>query len=548
MKMKKLLKTTVLLFLVAGIASQVFAGGRRAGGGSGVPMPVNDGPLVPYDRVLEITVPLSLGSNVFYAEGEGIEKNFVTDFYTEKLNILYKGYWSVDSSQADEKLNAAVASNDLPDMFPASYELLGRLIKAGQVQAIGDVYEKYATPRLREICNYQDGRGFLAGSSGGQLYAMPVSNDFANNVAMLFIRKDWLDKLNLSIPTTMDELLAVARVFRDRDPDGNGRNDTIAIALDKGWGQDRAGINSFTNPLGAYTAIWIPDGTGGLKYSSIQPEMKEALLLMQNLYEEGLFDKEFAVKDGSKVAEDIAAGKIGIFPGVFWSSLWPLAGTIDNDPNADWVPCPISINRQNRRVTQNKISSYFTVVVRAGFDHPEALIKSMNLWAEMFHGEYADYFNGLLSTPKYLPTADNWHGNAKPVFFSHPEKNIFLSENFIQAWNAQNIELCITGEARNRYDIVQAGGSQGWAHKKFLMESEPVLKLYDSYVYDEFVGAPTNTMVLRTAYLNKLEDETFFSIIMGDPVSKFDAFVNEWRSQGGDAITREVSDWYRSVR
>jgi hypothetical protein len=32
MKMYKLLKTTVLLFLVAGIAGQVFAGGRRSTG------------------------------------------------------------------------------------------------------------------------------------------------------------------------------------------------------------------------------------------------------------------------------------------------------------------------------------------------------------------------------------------------------------------------------------------------------------------------------------------------------------------------------------
>jgi putative aldouronate transport system substrate-binding protein len=546
--MKKLLKTTVLLFLVAGIAGQVFAGGRRAEGGSGVPMPANDGPLVPYDKALEITVPLSIYSNMFFPEGENFERNFVTNFYTEKLNILWKGKWTVDSSQSEEKLNAAVASNDLPDMFSASYELLGRLIKAGQVQAIGDVYEKYATPRLREICNYQDGRGFLAGSSGGKLYALPVANDFADNVAMLFIRKDWLDKLNLSIPTTMDELLTVARAFRDRDPDGNGRNDTIAIALDMAWGQTRAGINSLANPLGAYASIWIPDGTGGLKYSSIQPEMKAALQLMQNLYKEGLLDREFAVKDGGKVAEDIAAGKIGIFPGVFWSSLWPLQSTIDNNPNADWVPCPISVNNQGKRVTQNKIFSYFTVVVRAGFDHPEALIKGMNLWAEMFHGEYADHFNSLLSTPQYMPVADGWHNLGKPVYFMHPEKNIFLSENFIQAWNAQNINLCTTGEARNRYDLVSAGGSQGWAHKKFLMEAEPVLKQYDSFVYDEFVGAPTNTMILRTAYLTKLEDETFFSIIMGDPISKFDSFVNEWRTQGGDIITGEVSNWYRSVR
>ncbi|MGB4480642.1 MAG: extracellular solute-binding protein [Caldicoprobacterales bacterium] len=506
-----------------------------------------DGPFTPYETPLEIYVPLSENPNTFYVEGESIEDNFVTRFYTEKLNIVWKGKWSVDASQADEKLNAAVASNDLPDMFSASPELLGRLIKAGQVQPIGDIYEKYASDRLREIAEYQDGRGFLAGMSDGKIYAMPVSNDFANNVAMIFLRKDWLNALNLEIPTTMDELIEVARAFRDNDPDGNGENDTIAFAFDKNFGQDRAGINLFSNPLKAYPGIWIPDGEGGLQYGSVQPEMKNALKLMQDLYAEGLLDKEFAVKDGSKVAEDIAAGKIGIFPGVFWSSLYPLAGTIDNNPEADWVPCPIPVNTDGELLTQNKIFSYFSVVVREGFEHPEALIKSMNLWAEMFHGEYADHFNGLLSTEKYMPIADNWHGYAKPVFFAHPEKNIHLSDNFIEAWTAQDIDLCVTGECRNRYDIVSAGGSQSWAHKKFLMEAEPVLKNYKTFVYDEFVGAPTDTMVLRTANLSKLEYETFISIIMGESIDKFDSFVEEWNSQGGADITKEVSDWYESV-
>jgi len=547
--MKGLFKSlAVLLFAICLLGSAFAAGGKQGGDNtSKIAVAGEDGPFAPYAKTLEITVPLAYSPNVFYAEGESIEKNFVTDFYTEKLNIQYKAKWVVDSSQADEKLNAAIASNDLPDMFSATPEVLGRLIKAGQVQPLWDVYDKYASPRLKDIMSYQDGRGFLAGRSGGKVYGLPVSNDFANNIAMLFIRKDWLDKLNLAVPKTVDDLLAVARAFRDKDPGGNGKNNTIAISMDKLFGQDRASINALCNPFNAYSQIWIPDGSGGLKYSSIQPEMKDALQFMQNLYQEGLLDKEFAVKDSSKVAEDIAAGKVGIFPGVFWSSLWPLAGTLDNNPNADWVPCPISLNKDGKRVTQNKIFSYYSVVVRTGFANPEALLKSMNLWAEMFHGQYADYFNGLLSTPKYMPTADNWHGNAKPVFFSHPEKNLALSENFIKAWNAQDINLCVTGEARNRYEIVKAGGSQGWAHKKFLMEAEPVLKQYDGYVYDEFVGAPTETMVLRSANLLKLEQEAFFNIIMGTPISKFDDFVKDWKSQGGDTITSEVSAWYKSV-
>lgn len=507
-----------------------------------------DGPLTPYKEALEITIPYSTSPNVFYIEGESHEDNFVSRFYTEKLNVKYKAKWVVDSSQSGEKLNAAVASNDLPDMFIVSPELAGRLMKAGQVQALDEVYNKYATDRLKEICSYQDGRGFLATTKDGKIYGLPQSNDFANNIPMYFIRKDWLDKLGMAVPKTQDDLLAVAKAFRDQDLDGNGKKDTIAIAFDKSLGQDRAGINAFSNPFKAYSGIWIKDTNDGLMYSSIQPEMKTALGFMQTLYKEGLLDKEFAVKDGSKVAEDIAAGKIGIFPGVFWSSLWPLAGSVDNNANADWVPCTIAQNTDGKKVTQNKIFSYSSIVVRTGFEHPEALIKSMNLWAEMFHGEYSKQFNEMLSTEKYKPIADNWHVYALPGFFAHPEKNVFLSENFIEMWDAQNPELAKTGEAKNRWDIVKGGGSQGWAHKKFLYEAEPILKQYDGFVYDEFVGAPTQTMILRTANLSKLEYEKFIAIIMGESLDSFDKFVSDWKSQGGDKITEEVNEWYKSVK
>jgi putative aldouronate transport system substrate-binding protein len=35
---------------------------------------------------------------------------------------------------------------------------------------------------------------------------------------------------------------------------------------------------------------------------------------------------------------------------------------------------------------------------------------------------------------------------------------------------------------------------------------------------------------------------------MGSPISTFDTFVRDWKAQGGDTITKEVSDWYKSVK
>ena len=52
----------------------------------------------------------------------------------------------------------------------------------------------------------------------------------------------------------------------------------------------------------------------------------------------------------------------------------------------------------------------------------------------------------------------------------------------------------------------------------------------------------TETMKLKWANLQKLEEETLLKIIMGQaPVDEFDKFVETWKRTGGDEITEEVN-------
>lgn len=508
----------------------------------------NDGPLVPYEQMLTITVPGVIGASHSFIEGEDFDENFVTNHYREKMNIDFRAKWLVDSSQATEKLSLAVASNDLPDMFEVSDTvMLSRLYRAGQIADLTDYYDDYVSDNLRPILEYQDSRGFLTTTFDQKFYGLPVANDLANNLPMGYIRKDWLDALDLELPETLEDLINVARAFRDADMAGNG--ETIAIGMNDHFGPmpGEHTLRYIANSMNAYYGIWIPDNAGGLKYSSIQPEMKDALKVMQDLYKEGLIDKGFAVKDGGKVAEDVAAGRIGIYPGVFWNPLWPLAGSVENNPQADWITIPALKNKDGQKISQNRIFSYTWVVVRKGFSNPEAVFKSMNFWYECFHGEYSDMFNDMLSTEKYKPVADLWHMQARPVFFAHPEKNLQLSANYIEAQQANDPSLLKTGEARNRWDIWKSGGSQGWAHNNFLTVSQPVVNNYDGFQFDEFLGIPTDTMQQKMANLNSSMQTAFLNIIMGDSIDDFDLFADDWLNQGGDTITSEVSAWYREV-
>ena len=65
--------------------------------------------------------------------------------------------------------------------------------------------------------------------------------------------------------------------------------------------------------------------------------------------------------------------------------------------------------------------------------------------------------------------------------------------------------------------------------------------------YNGFLGAPTETMKTKNAYLDKIELETFTKIIKGElPVDAFDKYADDWHSNGGDKITEEVNAWYKA--
>ena len=51
-------------------------------------------------------------------------------------------------------------------------------------------------------------------------------------------------------------------------------------------------------------------------------------------------------------------------------------------------------------------------------------------------------------------------------------------------------------------------------------------------------------MTTKQANLDKLFLETFIEIVNGADINKFDTFVEQWKKQGGDEITKEVNDWY----
>ncbi|WP_409000561.1 ABC transporter substrate-binding protein [Streptomyces europaeiscabiei] len=120
----------------------------------------------------------------------------------------------------DQQLQSRASTRDLPDVMINDTALMGSYQSQGLLKPID--------PAAIEGHDQITDRTW-ASTVGidGEHYGIPYSRQ----AQTLMIRKDWLKKLGLQAPTTWAEMLAVAKAFADRDPDGDGRKDTYGMVV-----------------------------------------------------------------------------------------------------------------------------------------------------------------------------------------------------------------------------------------------------------------------------------------------------------------------------
>jgi putative aldouronate transport system substrate-binding protein len=147
---------------------------------------------------------------------------------------------AMPSSEADQdvKVNASAAGNTLPDIFMVRRDPFMNIVRVGVVSPVDDLYPLMPT---RTAVHYDaDSRAYT--TVNGKSYGLASPGTIAKNEGVL-IRKDWLDKLGLNVPVTLNDYLEVMKAFTFQDPDGNGRDDTY------GYGAFIE-INNFEEGLG----------------------------------------------------------------------------------------------------------------------------------------------------------------------------------------------------------------------------------------------------------------------------------------------------------
>jgi len=491
------------------------------------------------DPPIEVTA-VRAAAPLKFEDGETIENNGWTELYEKELGIKLKYLWISD--QFEQKMNVTMVSGKLPDIMPVDGGQFKRLAETGQLADLTEALDKYGSETLKELYTKDGGIGLKSATVDGKLLALPWLGSYTDTGPLLWIRTDWLKKLNLPEPQSMEDVLQIADAFVNQDPDGNNKKDTYGLTLNKDLFTDLFGLDGFFNSYHAYPKIWIKDASGNIVYGSIQPEMKTALAKLQEMYKAGLIDREFVVNNADKVGEFANAGKVGLTYSVHWLPLYLQAGK-NQDPGMEWKPYRLqSIDDKSAQPKANySINTYYAV--RKGFEHPEALVKMMNaalrIWPEDKYPVSRLQVNGDVEKWQY-----------RLVHNQNPTQNLDAYSRVNEAIEKNDESLLDhnTGEP-NVYKMVKAylgGDMNGWGYDGvFGAEgSQSIYKEYqqnNEYKISEYIGSSTPTMAEKGATLGKMELDVFTKIIMGESsIDAFDEFVTNWKKLGGDEITKEV--------
>jgi len=199
-----------------------------------------------------------------------------------------------------EKFNLIMASNDLPDIVGwSNTEAILKYAKQGAFIPLQDLIKEHAPNIVKALDNPLPGEPLPyklniwaeLTADDGNIYTVPCITSSNAIGAVYAIRTDWLEKLNLKVPETAEELYNVLKAFKEQDPNGNGEADEIPFI--SGQGGKTNTILPVINAFDAHMGLYVDENTNTIKYGPIEENYKEGLAFLNKLYKEGLLEQDY---------------------------------------------------------------------------------------------------------------------------------------------------------------------------------------------------------------------------------------------------------------
>lgn len=343
--MKKTMKRVLPLTLCGIVAISGCSGSSKSVSGSG------DGSVEPDpNKTYDITYT-GLWCFSDYEDGSFAEK-----MIEDALNINI----TVEKAETADTIDLLLASGEMPDCMWTERKTPSWMQEQELIRAIPrSMVEKYCP----QILEYYEANPLIH-----KMVLNPENEDEFICLAGLtfqfvdyylpgdFYRYDWIENLGIDLGVDVEQVsdrlyvasdgielskfIEIMDAFVNKDPDGNGQNDTLGAAAPD-WGISQ--IGQFYSAYGFTKDINDVDGRAEQSYA--MEEYKEFLKGFQDLYARNLLDPEIISNDRTLAWDKVNTGAVGYWISSTnalnsWAVDRPPLTLLDRDPDAKLLATP----------------------------------------------------------------------------------------------------------------------------------------------------------------------------------------------------------------
>ncbi|WJH37005.1 ABC transporter substrate-binding protein [Paenibacillus sp. CC-CFT747] len=467
----------------------------------------------------------------------------------DKFNAKFK-FWYVDPNKWDDNVNVRLGAGEMPDVIKVrTQKNLVNYIDQGVLAPISrDLIDKFAPTYAKYLdTTYPETWDYV--KSGGKLYGIPATTTPYSTLVVW--REEWLKNVGITkVPETLAEFEDALYKFRNNDPDKNGKKDTYGL-LDFGIPAIMGAfgfppIDDFSQAAKANPtrAVGLTLKDGKIVFASVQPEMKEALALLQKWYKDGIIDPEFITSENTTGywanSQAFFNNRIGLTgktqPAHWRNELNPdnpgdKGGVVWQDfkkaqPNGNIVfgKPPVGPKGLSGTPQWSSYNGAIGITTKAAKDprKVETVLKMMEAAAT----DYEYYMN-----VRYGMKGEGW--NEENGKFIDLSGGLSAGDSQQKGRNVLHVQVNYDPFMKKKDPFTFAFGDKVAGFKGYMNMFLPYTDEYDKYA----------------ATLGKMTVETYFKIITGEQgVEAFDEYVKKFKENGGDKVEKALNEAYQKTQ
>lgn len=464
----------------------------------------------------------------------------------EKLTGIKVKFTHPPLGQQRDQFNLLISTKELPDVIYYNWaDAVGgpeKMIKDGRIIRLNELIDSYA-PNLKRIIESDPDVKKQIALDDGTIYMFPLLKLDAlklNATSGLIMRQDWLDKLNLKVPTNIDEWYTVLKAFKEQDPNGNGKPDELPFTGNWGPG-NLTKLHDFAAAFGVIGGFQMNGDK--VEFGPIQPGYRDFLETMAKWYKEGLIDPEIMTNDGKAFDYKVTSNLAGAYQGGVFSGMGKYFNLMrDTDPNFNvtGVPWPVSPDGTSYATfnLDAKVLTYGEAITASA---DEDKLKYIVQWMDYNYSEEgSDLFNFGIENDSYV--RDGEGVKFTDTIINNP--NGLTYDQALASYALSIMDGPINQDSRYLdallFDDGQRAANAEW------MKASSALTLPPIRLSTDEVTTSTSIMSQVNTYLN----ETMTAIISGQkPITEFDTMAETIKSMGIDRaieVHQAAYDRYQS--